>query len=104
MALVATSTALWKAKGHIRSPQIVVNCFGQGDHIESFGPQEIGGFVGSVAAQDDPGNPAAACSTSVSWQPPCPPLSAPGSWMVLKGGATAAQGMCRLGENSEKSS
>ena len=88
-----------ETKGHVRTPQIVVNGFGQGDHIESFGPQEIGGFVGSVAAQDD---------QAIQLQLVVRLFH--GSHLVhpvcsrfldgLEGGATAAQECAALGENS----
>ena len=41
-----------EAECHVRAPQIVVDGLRKRDHIKSFFAQQIGGLMGSVAAQD----------------------------------------------------
>ena len=40
-----------ESKGEIRAIQIIVDCFGQPDHIQAFLAQKIRRFVGSVTAE-----------------------------------------------------
>ena len=51
MALAATLMALWKPKGYIGSPEVIIDRLRKGYHIQAFLPQEIGCFLASVSAQ-----------------------------------------------------
>ena len=41
-----------ETKGHVGSPQIIVNGLGQGHHIKALCTQEVRGFMGAVSSQD----------------------------------------------------
>ena len=53
MTLVAMSTALWKPEGHVGTPQVVVDGFGQADNVDAVLRKQVCGLVGAVAAQND---------------------------------------------------
>ena len=40
-----------ESKGHIRSPQIIVNGLGKGDYIESLLAEKVGGLLASISSQ-----------------------------------------------------
>ena len=40
-----------EAEGHVGAPDVVIDGLGQGDHVEALLPQQVGGLVGTVAAQ-----------------------------------------------------
>ncbi len=42
-----------EAEGHVCSPQVIVNGLGQGDDIQPFLAQQVGGLMSAVAAQND---------------------------------------------------
>ena len=42
-----------KSEGHIRSPEIIINGFGQGNHVKALLAEEIGCFLASVSAEND---------------------------------------------------
>ena len=67
-----------ETKGHICSPQIIIDGLGQCYDIKAFFPQKIRCFVCAITTKNDKAVEITACNSSASWLLLCPDRSHPG--------------------------